>query len=252
MHKRFILLILTVYINSAFGMTTQWEEISPGLEYAKLPLPSISSYGKLHAFKINLQQYRMDLVLAKDYKKSASSAQKLARKSDAIIAINGGFFSPELKPLGLRIQNGRVRSHLKNTSWWGVFYINSNNLPHIVSQKRFRNSSNIEFAVQAGPRLVINNKIPNLRAGFAQRSALGITPTGEVVLVATENAPVSTTQLAEIMRRPEAEGGLACPNALNLDGGKSTQLYAKFDNFYLNIPNFSAVTDVIAIRRLSR
>jgi exopolysaccharide biosynthesis protein len=46
---------------------------------------------------------------------------------------------------------------------------------------------------------------------------------------------------------PPIEGGLGCMNALNLDGGSSTQLYAKTQDFSLSIPSFSAVTDAVVV-----
>jgi hypothetical protein len=49
------------------------------------------------------------------------------------------------------------------------------------------------------------------------------------------------------MRKPEIEGGLECTDALNLDGGSSTQLYANVRLFKINVPGINAITDAILV-----
>jgi uncharacterized protein YigE (DUF2233 family) len=102
--------------------------------------------------------------------------------------------------------------------------------------------------VQSGPRLLVDGQIPKqLRPGVANRSALGIRRNGQVVILATQNISLSTLELAQIMQRSEPENGLACWQALNLDGGSSTQLYAKVNDFMLSIPSFMPVADVVVV-----
>ena len=76
---------------------------------------------------------------------------------------------------------------------------------------------------------------------------MGITQKGDVILVNTEKAALTTTELAKIMRRSNEDGGFDCPNALNLDGGSSSQIYARINDFYLSVPNLSRVTDIITV-----
>jgi exopolysaccharide biosynthesis protein len=119
---------------------------------------------------------------------------------------------------------------------------------HIVNQRNFKKNKEIEFAIQSGPRLVVNGKIPlSLKPGMDSRTALGITKNNDIILVATENLRLTTTQLASVMLAFQIDGGLGCVDALNLDGGSSTQLYASFKNFYLDIAGYSAVTDAIIV-----
>ncbi len=239
------LLILTLS-HIGYAKSTQWQPLGQGLDYAVLNTPNTS--GKLHAFRINLRNYQLDIVLAQDHKTPSASVKRLNDASHAVLAINGGFFSPEREPLGLRIQSGKVRHKLKtNTSWWGVFFI-QNNRAYITPPRSFRLNKNISFAVQAGPRLIINGYIPSLKESFDERSALCITRKGDVIITATDGAPLSTTQLAKLLSTPTNKGGLSCYNALNLDGGTSTQLYAKIGNFQLYIPSIISVTDAIVVK----
>ena len=216
------------------------------MSYTELLVNNQLYNGILYAFKINPEDYQFKLAITHKKQQPLNSIEKLVNQDHAVLAINGGFFSPEFLPLGLRISDGKIKNPLKHISWWGVFYI-KNNKAKIVSQKSYKPSKNINFAIQSGPRLIINGRIPNLKPGIDNRSALGITKDGQIIIVATENAPISTSELAKIMSTPTSQGGLGCIYALNLDGGRSTQLYAKIKNFSLLIPGFSPIADAILV-----
>lgn len=236
-----ILMITTISV----ATPTHWQPLSKGLDYAKIELLSRFHLGRIHAFRIDLDLFSLELAIAADDLNTIASVKSLAEKNNAVLGINGGFFSQELKPLGLRVADNQVLIPLKSTPWWNVFFVR-NKKASIVGQKEYR-QKNINFAIQSGPRLIAHGKIPNLKPGTANRSALGITKTGKVILLATENLTLTTTQLANIMHKPEIDGGLECIDAINLDGGSSTQLFVKTKNFYLNVPGLSAVTDAILV-----
>jgi uncharacterized protein YigE (DUF2233 family) len=229
-----------------YAAPTHWLTLAPGLDYTRItPSAQLPSY--LHAFRIDLRHYRLELAFSEDYKNNINTVADLVKAHQAIVGVNGGFFSPEFKPLGLRVNQGTQHSPLRNISWWGIFFI-KNKQPYITTQNDYHPDSNIKFAVQSGPRLIIDGKIPSLKPGAANRTALGITKTGDVILLATENLPLTTLQLAQIMQAPTSEGGLNCINALNLDGGSSTQLYASIDNFQLDVPGYSTIADAVLIK----
>lgn len=227
-----------------------WQKLANGLDYTVIQPNPTMPLQKIHAFRIDLQKYKFTLVLAKNFNQNSVYVNNVAQGMNGLIAINGGFFSPQFKPLGLRINSGKILHPLKNTSWWGVFIIKNNNA-FIVPKSAFRYSKNIEFAVQAGPRLIVNGNIPKLREKVSYRSALGITKNGKVIIAATQSLALSTQQLADIMKRTEKQGGLDCYNALNLDGGSSSQLYTHVGNFNLQVQSFRPVTDVIVVTQRS-
>ena len=245
--KRFLLLttigmLLPLLTFAADGLS--WRRLSPGLDYTVIHPISNSSREKVHAFRIDLKQYKLSLVLANRYQQRSFFVSPTAAKMNALIAINGGFFSPSFQPLGLRIKNSEVLHPLKNTSWWGIFMIQGDRA-RILAKQSYQYSKKIDFAVQAGPRLVIDGDIPKLKGKVAPRSAVGITTKGRVIIVITENLSLTTTQLAAIMKQ-----NLGCNNALNLDGGSSSQLYAHVGNFDLNIRSIRPVTDMIIVTPL--
>jgi uncharacterized protein YigE (DUF2233 family) len=239
--------ILALLITMPVASPTHWRVLKPGLEYAQISRLSALHRGHLHAFRIDLNNFDLALAMAYDYHAKTARVTDLTLINNGLIGVNGGFFSQALKPLGLRITNCQERNPLKSTSWWGIFYI-VNHHPYLVGQKNFKQNKTIEFAVQSGPRIIVDNKIsPSLKPGLNSRTAIGITKDGKVILVATEKLGLTTTQLAEIMNASETEGGLACQYALNLDGGSSTQLYARIGELSLDISRGTAVTDAILV-----
>lgn len=245
---KYLWIIFLLLSPNVFAASIKWKELAPGLKYTELhPYPNYRNK-KLHAFQIDLSNYKLSSQLASHHHQKTIFINRSTIKPNALITINGGFFMPNFKLLGLRINNGKILSPLKNISWWGVF-VTQNNRAQIVSQQKYHYSSDISFAIQAGPRLIINGNIPKLKDGIAQRSALGITKNGKVIIAITENLSLTTRELAKIMKKSQAQGGLACNNALNLDGGSSSQLYAHIGSFYLNIPSLRPVADMIVVSK---
>lgn len=240
--KLLIIVLLTMAGFHFASASSHWKAIAAGVTYRDSAPTSLSPWSHIHTFKINLKQNEINLVLAKDLHHEFASAADFARQDDAILAVNGGFFDNHYRPLGLRIQNSHPLSPIKPISWWGVFSIRNNNAT-ISSYHQFQNAPGTSFAIQTGPRLLINGKIPTLKPGRAERTALGINRQGEVILIVTEYNPLTTTELAQLLQKAP----LNCIQALNLDGGSSSQLYTKTDNLTLSVHGFSQVSDGIIV-----
>jgi uncharacterized protein YigE (DUF2233 family) len=90
--------------------------------------------------------------------------------------------------------------------------------------REWKGGPSVEFAVQAGPRLVVDGEILTFKPNFARRSALCVPSPGKITLVATAG-PVVLDDFAAFLAADVASGGLGCRDALNLDGGPSTQLH---------------------------
>jgi uncharacterized protein YigE (DUF2233 family) len=230
---------------AAEAAPTSWQTVQPGLEYARISgFPGFPG-GSLHAFRIDLKNYNFKLALTQKDNQT-SLIPDLMQQQGAVIAVNGGFFSPEFKPLGLRISEGQELNPLKGTSWWGVFYITGQQA-RIVARNAYQPDTRSDFAIQAGPRLLVDGVIPGLSPNIDFRTALGINQKGQVILLATDNVLLSTSDLADIMHRPSANGGLDCITAINLDGGHSTQLYTRLKNLSLQVPSYTPVADAILV-----
>lgn len=233
-------LLFIMPVNPA--LANNWQRLAPGMEYRDLIETPLTPWAHIHAFRIDLQHYQLDLVTAKELAKKEASINEFARKSHAILAINGGFFDGSFRPLGLRVYQQQEHNPIKRISWWGIFLI-KHQMPHIISSREYEPKQHIQFAIQSGPRLIIDGSIPHLKPGVAERSALGITRRNKLIVLVTDHALITTTELAHLMKASP----LNCVNALNLDGGSSSQLYASIASFHLIVHGLSNVSDAIVI-----
>ena len=234
-------------------LTYTWKQLSDGIAYTTYAFPiglidNNDEESILHAFQVDPSKLRIDVVTASN-EIEGSMASELAKKARAMLVINGGFFTPEHKSIGLIIKDGKELSSFHNTSWWSVFSVGGGG-PKISAAKDFKRTEGLRMALQVGPRLVVDGRIQKLKASVALRSAVGITKEGKVIIAITHGQGISLEELAKRMSTSRANGGLECPNAMGLDGGGSSQLYAKMKNFELSLPGIARVTNGLAVFQL--
>ncbi len=173
-------------------------------------------------FVADLSRLRLVGIDARTEGRVVAPVEVLRAEADAHVAINGTFFDGERRPLGLLISEGVTNNPLR-TADWGVLTVDNHGRAALVHTRDFRASDAIDFAVQCGPRVVIDAVPPGLKPQVARRTGLCIqTPTQVALFVV--GAPVEANTLAAWLAEPEANGGLGCGDALLLDGGPSSQL----------------------------
>jgi len=131
-------------------------------------------------------------------------------------------YQTDNSPLGLYIENSKLLTPLNKRSGSGNFYLKPNGIFYINKDKKafiettddFK-FSNIEYATQSGPMLVING---NIHSTFKQnsvntniRNGVGILPDGQVLFVMSKQ-PVNFYDFAEYFK------DAGCKQALYLDG----------------------------------
>lgn len=157
----------------------------------------------------------------------ALNAGEWRHKTGAIAAINGGFFTASGQSLGLRMSRGREKSALRAAEW-GVFYVrrgsarilHTNDWKKRAQTRRAQGVLIADEAIQCGPRLVVGGKTVKLKPQWARRTGIGLQSDGQVVL-AISQSEMSFKAWAALWASP---AGLDCRDALNLDGGGSTQI----------------------------
>jgi uncharacterized protein YigE (DUF2233 family) len=244
-HIGIVLLMISLLSSFNTYSAEGWQKLTAGIEYQDLKTGLLTPWSHIHVFRIDLEKNQLALVTAKTLALKNASADQFAEHSKALLSINGGFFDHEFNPLGLRINNKKLENPLKRISWWGIFYV-KNNRPHISNVRHFNHDADIDFAVQSGPRLLVKGKIPSLKPGIADRSALGITAEKKIIILVSTNSAMSTNDLAQMLKSTP----LSCTDAINLDGGSSSQLFAHINSFHLNVHGFSNVSDAIIVKKL--
>ena len=148
-----------------------------------------------------------------------------------VVAINASFFDTDGKAMGLAVDGGRVMASGKRRSW-GALVIDDRNA-RIVLGAEIKDDPAHRLVVQGIPRLVVGGKIQALKPQLAERTAVCAKDSVVVLVVSTK---VETTTFARFLADPPDQGGLGCRDALNLDGGPSTQLVAKLSALSLSLP----------------
>lgn len=152
-------------------------------------------------------------------------------------AANAGMYNEKFAPIGYTVIEGEEKRALNLKEGGGNFHLlpngvlwwNQSGEVHITESQAFdKQLKNDEakpwYATQSGPMLVINDEIhpqfdPN-STSLKIRNGVGICSDGSIQFVNTK-APVTFYQFATLFKDE-----LHCPNALFLDGGIASALYA--------------------------
>ena len=240
---------LAIILLIAFGVwqlraktETRWHTIAPGVEMRTLSVGGGSTLGGATEI-IALRTTPSHLKILKGETRDAS-AWREDEKSLAVI--NGGFFDPKGKTLGLRVCDGAKKGDLHNADW-GVFFIRKGKAGVLHTRdfkKKYTSYVNISQAVQCGPRLVVDGKTTDLKPQTARRTGIGIQRDGKIIVAISDGA-LPFDDWANLWAKSD---GLNCRDALNLDGGGSTQISIKTKKKSLEVSGLWPVPDVVAIR----
>lgn len=156
-------------------------------------------------------------------------AKTAAAKHNALAAINAGFFTPEGKPLGILIQNGKTRGYLNKSSLGtGIYYFSKKlKLSAIARRSGYQNiikNANPDHLLQAGPMLAHNGEpVPGLSNSRSRtRSFIAHDGDNHWIIGYAQNATLA--QLSKAIAG-KTLAGVKITNGLNLDGGRSSDLY---------------------------
>lgn len=241
-----LILVIALVASGSATAADKWTPLADGIGYKKVvfddPLPEKTiPPSKVHLFKIDPTKFRFEIITAANLGYKNIDAMTMAKKSRALLVINGGFFTPEYAPLGLLMNNGNVLNKMKWTSWWHIFQIKKQ-VPKVLPKQEFLPEADVEMAIEAGPRLLIDGRVPEkLKPSIAQRTSIGVTDDSMIMIAVTDNYPTTLEKMAAVMKQA------GCTEALNLDGGSSTQIYAKIRGFELNVPGFNVVSNGIGV-----
>lgn len=162
------------------------------------------------------------------HSKRLTSVWNMIKQTQPAVAITGTFFAPGCeRPVADVLVDGKLsakgdRGSVIAVDWFGKVKIFDSKFRQKIDWSMYR------FALRGAVRVITNGKVnPNPKAqhfrdrriwGRAARTAVGITKSGKLVLVATRSA-VTLSELGKAMAsRGVVEG-------ISLDGGGSTCLY---------------------------
>jgi uncharacterized protein YigE (DUF2233 family) len=210
---------VTLFPRHALGTEQpEWRALERGMEHAL-----IGGDFRLELLRFDLGRFRVHVAVAEAGRgKRRTASEVLAEGNGAVAVVNGGFFDGKGRPLGLRIDGGKILVPFRRKVDWGVFFV-SDRRAHVVHSREFSPSRGIEAAIQVGPRILIDGNVPRLKPQIARRTAVALDKDNRRLTLVIAPDPVAADALGARL----AELGYVA--ALMLDGGPSTQLAARIE-----------------------
>lgn len=168
------------------------------------------------------------------------------RGAAAVAGVNGGFFTPEFKPMGLMVANGkRTGAWQSNPLLTGAVVVTS----HLqLLWNAEVNADEARELVQAGPRLVDGGlAVTGLDTRKRSTRSFIATDGGHQWLLGLAH-DITLSELAELLATPGLMPAFSVNRALNLDGGHSSALYYRTaDGREHTHPGWSTVRNYLGI-----
>jgi len=224
-----------------------WERLHSGL--LKTTYKTGKGFSDLLILKIDPKAFSFKLVNASDFGKKRANVRTMTKSVNGITGINANFFDKKENPLGLVIDNSKTINPLhKGGMLLNGLFLMRGNTPYILDRKSFKNKGyNLGF--QAGPLLIRNEQASWLRYSRSpnRRSVIAIDTKGQVLLAVTLSRfpGLSLEKLQTVL----LDKSLHIKDALNLDGGGSSQLYIKEENLFINGGDFVPTALVVAYKQ---
>jgi phosphodiester glycosidase len=236
--------LLTVSVGIATSMMAEslrFRAVAPGIEHVTFQVPAGAEPFSGHAFKIDLDVAELRLVPAGG-PSSRRTVEEIVAPHTAVVAINASFFDREGRAMGLAVDEGRLIAGGKRQSW-GALVVDDRKA-RILLGAEVNDPLQHRLVVQGIPRLIVGGKIPPLKPQLAERTAVCAEGSVVVLVVSTK---AETTAFARFLADPLDKGGLGCRDALNLDGGTSTQLVVKLPTLALSLPRGAEVPNALVV-----
>lgn len=199
-----------------------WRDLADGLQYAIVHTQGSQSQAlvTVHVLRFQPQKWQQRVVGPQEVGRPTADAAEFREAVGAIAAINAGYFDRKLRPLGLLVSEGKERSRLRKVDH-GVWTVTQDGTVGLQHARQFLAPAGLDFAIECGPRLVVDGKALTFKPGIARRTAVGHDVEGRAYWVATSGV-VSLPDFSAFLAKRRAAGGVGLHAALNLDGGSST------------------------------
>lgn len=230
----------------------QVQELGPGFSFAKA---ASKEYGvEIRVWTVD--PVRFDIGLAEQKNANGSSTTEFLEDAKAILSLNGGFFdideSKRLNPAGVLVVNGIIRNASPNRQS-GAFVRDSEGV-RLIWAKDLGRLDRYNFVLQTGPVLVEGpGKLGIRRNDHDRLNRSAICASGGAimfaVLLGSDRKGLSLYEFAELLAAREADGGLGCDFALNLDGGPSTQFAMNFRGIREQVDGLWKVQNAIVVKK---
>lgn len=235
---------------------SRWQQGSPvrssplgaGAQLHEFTARSAEGTAEVSVIVFDSQQCGLKVLDQPDSHAGGGVLTSLMRQAGAIAGVNGGFFHPDFSTLGLMITaHGQTGQFTRSSLVSGALVVIGQE-PYLVWNSEFLGAQGVTQMVQAGPRLVdAGQPLPTLnRTKHATRTF--IATNGQRQWAVGTVRSTTLAGLGELLASDGLLPGMQVQRALNLDGGRSTALYARqADGQEISRPGWSTVRNYVAV-----
>ena len=227
--KIYLILFIIIFQFTLSPVSAEaWNKLSSGIQYKKISGGSVVLIeDAIHLFRVDPSKFQIETVLAGKNLFDRDTAKSVCERNNLLLCLNANFFDPTGKALGLVVQNSVQKQKLVNigNALTSVFGLSLNYIPFIIHRSQYISMEAPAAAVQVGPRLIADHT-PTVglheRHIPLKRSGVCIDDDQKVILFIVENTlqSFSFERLQEVLKP-------TCKDAMNFDGGGSSQLFVK-------------------------
>lgn len=249
MTRRFVLVscVLAVLLAGAAlspvsAEPPRFSPVAPGIAHAAFKVrPADAEPFSGHAFRIDLEVAELRLIPAGD-PPLRRTVEQIVAPYPVVVAANASFFDKEGRAMGLAVDEGRIMVP-SNRRAWGALVVDGTQ-GRIMLGADIQDPLGHRLIVQGIPRLVVGERVLRLKPQIAERTAVCA---GGNIVVLVVSTRVEATAFARFLADLPDRGGLGCSDALNLDGGPSTQLLVKLPGLALSLPGGWGVPNALVV-----
>ena len=216
--------------------------------YFEVRLAAASEKCRMHVVIFDSRRCRFRVIDQPDPRAGGGAITHLMRAQTAVAGINGGFFAPDFRPLGLVVSGGSAAGAFERSSLLTGMALQLGDQPYLIWNDEFQGHSGVSELLQAGPRLLDSGQpVAGLEA-TKKRARSFVATDGRFLWAVGTTEPCSLAALAGMLSTPGVMPGLAPLRALNLDGGNSSALWMRTaEGREISRPGWSTVRNYLAI-----
>jgi exopolysaccharide biosynthesis protein len=218
----------------------------PGVEHRRVVLTESES-GEEATLHLGLFSSKSATVRVIDNPTGNDDLAAAMRREHCVAGVNGGYFDPEDKPVGLVISAGKLIAPLRKARLLsGVLVANAGRV-HLLRTAEYSPKRKADEALQCGPFLVDRGQpVPGLNDTRPARRTFVLASGPERAAIGFCSA-VTLAQLAKILATTGIAPDLKVQRALNFDGGSSSAFWFVGERAPFSISEQKTVRNFVGI-----
>ena len=243
-----LLLCLASSVQAEWTVTSSQAERSAagGVEHRRVVLAE-SETGESATLNLALFSTKTATVRVIDNPTGNDDLAAAMRRERCLAGVNGGYFDPEDKPVGLVISGGELIAPLRKARLLSGVLVASAGRVQLLRTAEYSPKRKTHEALQGGPFLVDRGQpVPGLNDTRPARRTFVLTSGPDRAAVGLCSG-VTLAHLAKILATPGIAPDLKVQRALNLDGGSSSAFWFAGERAPFSIAEQKTVRNFIGV-----